>query len=149
MEAHYKHQIEFITYMQRLLQEGDFSSTYKFAFLHSLADICIEKDVPANSQLVISFDEIVEKLILLYWQHAKPFFPESSQQLQGGILLQNSGKQAKIIADIIELQNNGARNINQAKSSPFWPQIHRNPMRTLKAGPLCHRQWKTYPLTTI
>lgn len=140
MEALYKHQIDFISYLQRLLQEGDFSSTYKFAFLHALADICIEKDVPSNGQLRISFDEIVDKLILLYWQHAKPFFPETEQQLHGGILLQNSGKQAKIIADIIELQNNGARNLSQAKSSPFWPQIHRNTMRTLKEGPLWRLQ---------
>jgi len=140
MEALYKHQIDFISYLQRLLQEGDFSSTYKFAFLHALADICVEKDVPSNGQLPISFDEIVDKLILLYWQHAKPFFPETEQQLQGGILLQNSGKQAKIIADIIELQSNGARNLSQAKSSHFWPQIYRNTMRTLKEGPLWRLQ---------
>lgn len=139
MEALYKHQIDFISYMQRLLQEGDFSSTYKFAFLHALADICIERDVPSNGQLVISFNEIVEKLILLYWQHAKPFFVEG-EQLQGGILLQNSGKQAKIIADIIELQDSGARNLTQAKASKFWPQIYRNTLDTLKKGPLWRLQ---------
>jgi hypothetical protein len=139
MEALYKHQIDFISYMQRLLQEGDFSSTYKFAFLHALADICIEKHIPNNGQLAISFDEIVDKLILLYWQHAKPFFTEE-EKLKGGVLLQNSGRQAKIIADIIELQDNGARNLNQAKSSSFWPQIYRNTMRTLKEGPLWRLQ---------
>ena len=139
MEALYKHQIDFISYMQRLLQEGDFSSTYKFAFLHALADICIEKDVTLGDKLAISFDEIVEKLIVLYWQHAKPFFIEG-EQLKGGILLQNSGKQAKIIADIIELQDNGVSNLTQAKSSRFWPQIYRNTMRTLKEGPLWRLQ---------
>ena len=51
MEALYKHQIDFISYMQRLLQEGDFSSTYKFGFLHALADICIEKDIPNKNQI--------------------------------------------------------------------------------------------------
>jgi 5-methylcytosine-specific restriction endonuclease McrA len=140
MEALYKYQIEFISYMQRLLQEGDFSSTYKFAFLHALADICIEKHVPNNGRLAISFDEIVDKLILLYWQHAKPFFPDSGKELQGGILLQNSGKQAKIIADILMLQGQGVKNLNQAKLSPFWPQIYRNTMRTFKEGPLWRLQ---------
>lgn len=140
METLYKHQIDFISYMQRLLQEGDFSSTYKFAFLHALADICIEKDVPKNGSLLISYDEIVEKLILLYWQHAKPFFPETEHQLQGGILLQNSGRQAKIIADIGALQSSGANNLSQAKSSPLWPQIFRNTLRTLKEGPLWRLQ---------
>ncbi|MFW8591269.1 HNH endonuclease [Glaciecola sp. 2405UD65-10] len=145
MEALYKHQIDFISYMQRLLQEGDFSSTYKFAFLHALADICIEKDVPNNGRLMISLNEIVEKLILLYWQHAKPFFSETGPQQQGGILLQNSGKQAKIIADICELQRSGANNLNQAKSSPLWPQIYRNTMRTLKEGPL----WRLQVLSKV
>lgn len=140
MEAHYKQQIDFISYVQRLLQEGDFASTYKFAFLHALADICIEKDIPSNGMLSILLDEIVDTMISLYWQHAKPFFPAKEQQLQGGILLQNPGKQAKIIADIIELQINGARNLGQAKSSPFWPQIYRNTMRTLKEGPLWRLQ---------
>jgi len=140
METLYKHQIEFISYLQRLLQEGDFSSTYKFAFLHALADISIERDTPNDGKLQISLDEIVEKLILLYWQHAKPFFPEQDQQLTGGILLQNAGKQAKIIADIVKLQNSGAKNLSQAKSSPFWPQIYRNTMRTLKEGPLWRLQ---------
>lgn len=139
MEALYKHQIDFISYMQRLLQEGDFSSTYKFAFLHALADICIEKDVLRGGRLVIKFDEIVEKLILLYWQHAKPFFIEGDQH-KGGILLQNAGKQAKIIADIIELQDNGVSNLTQAKSSPFWHHIYTNTMRTLKDGPLWRLQ---------
>lgn len=139
MESLYKHQIDFISYMQRLLQEGDFSSTYKFAFLHALADICIEKDIQGNGRLKIRFDELIEKLILLYWQHAKPFHTDI-ELLEGGVLLQNSGKQAKIIADIIELQENGALNISQAKSSKFWPEIHRNTMRTLKEGPLWRLQ---------
>ncbi|GLX80736.1 HNH endonuclease [Thalassotalea eurytherma] len=139
MEALYKHQIEFISYMQRLLQEGDFSSTYKFAFLHSLADICIEKDVPSSGQLLISFDEIVDKMITLYWQHATPFIVENDR-LEGGVLLQNSGNQAKIITDIVELQNSGARNLSQAKKLPFWSQIHKNTMDTFKKGPLWRLQ---------
>ncbi|GAA0856275.1 HNH endonuclease [Aliiglaciecola litoralis] len=140
MESLYKNQIDFISYMQRLLQEGDFSSTYKFAFLHAIADICIEKNVPEHTQLKITFDEIVDKLITLYWQHAKPFFAENTGFLQGGILLQNSGRQAKIISDIIALQNSGVRNLTQAKSSVVWPQVYKNTMRTLKDGPLWRLQ---------
>jgi hypothetical protein len=140
METLYKKQIDFIGYLQRLLQEGDFSSTYKFAFLHAIADICIEKHVPENAQLKISFDEIVDKLITLYWQHAKPFFAENAGGHQGGILLQNSGKQAKIISDILALQSNGAKNLSQAKSSEYWSKIYSNTMRTLKDGPLWRLQ---------
>jgi hypothetical protein len=140
MDALYKHQIDFISYMQRLLQEGDFSSTYKFALLHALADICIEKQVIGNEKVIISFDEIVDKLIVLYWQHAKPFHMELEQELEGGVLLQNAGKQAKIIADITLLQNSGVRNLDHAKSLPIWPKIYRNTLKALKDGPIWRLQ---------
>ncbi|MDN3652346.1 HNH endonuclease [Thalassotalea ponticola] len=136
MEALYKHQIDFISYLQRLLQEGTFTSTYKFAFLHALADICIEKEIPDNGRLVISFAEIVDKLIVLYWQHAMPF----NEELPTGALLQSTDNQAKIITDITELQQNGIRNLDQAKQSPYWKSIYRNTMNTLKQGPLWRLQ---------
>lgn len=140
MEALLKHQIDFITYLQRLLQEGDFSSTYKFAFLHALADICTEKKVNPNDSLAITFDEIVDKLILLYWQHAKPFSAGIEKCSGYGILLQNSGKQAKIISDITSLQLEGIRNLSQAKKSFLWKSIYRNTLNTLKQGPLWRLQ---------
>ncbi|WP_462178729.1 hypothetical protein [Pseudoalteromonas gelatinilytica] len=36
-------QLDFIAYIQRMLVEGDFSATYKFALLHALADVCVEQ----------------------------------------------------------------------------------------------------------
>lgn len=140
MEALYKNQINFISYLQRLMQEGNFSSTYKFAFLHAIADICIEKDINNNEPLIIPFDEVVDKLILLYWQHAKPFSADKVQSLEEGVLLQNAGKQAKIISDIVSLQLTGVRNLSQAKQSPLWPNIYKNTLKTLKEGPLWRLQ---------
>ncbi len=140
MEALYKHQIDFISYIQRLLQEGDFASTYKFAFLHALADICIEKNIDSNECLIITYDEIVDKLILLYWQHAKPFSSALNSDESGGVLLQNSGSQAKIISDISSLHLEGIRNLSQAKNSPLWRNIYKNTLSTLKQGPLWRLQ---------
>ena len=55
-------QLDFIAYIQRMLVEGDFSATYKFALLHALADISIEKQqIDPSAQLQITFDELVEK----------------------------------------------------------------------------------------
>ncbi|MBA6348310.1 HNH endonuclease [Colwellia sp. BRX8-9] len=140
MEALFKHQIDFISYLQRLLQEGDFSSTYKFAFLHAIADICIEKNIQNSERLTIPFDEIVDKLILLYWQHAKPFSTDTIAKVDGGILLQNAGKQARIISDITSLQLDGIKNLSQAKNSPLWKSIYKNTLKTLKEGPLWRLQ---------
>jgi len=68
-------QIDFIGYIQRLLVEGDFNATYKYALLHAIADICIEKPLThnPNATFTISFAELVEKFVALYWQHALPF----------------------------------------------------------------------------
>ncbi len=140
MEALYKNQINFISYLQRLMQEGNFASTYKFAFLHAIADICIEKNITNNEQLIIPFDDIVDKLITLYWQHAKPFSAETTVPLAGGILLQNAGKQATIISDIASLQLKGIKNLSQAKESALWSNIYKNTLKTLKEGPLWRLQ---------
>lgn len=148
MASNYKQQLDFIAYLQRLLQEGDFSSTYKFGLLHVLADICIEQpDINQKSQLKIYFNQIVCRLIGLYWQHARPFYaPYTPLQpnTQGGILRQNHGKQAKIIADIIKLQAIGIKSVEQAKSTKQWSKIYTNTLRTLKEGPL----WRLQILST-
>jgi len=48
-------QLQFIAYFQRLLVEGDFVATYKFALLHALADVCITKRADEG---VITIDEL-------------------------------------------------------------------------------------------
>jgi len=140
MEALYKKQIDFIGYLQHLLQEGDFTATYKFALLHAIADICIEKQVTVNGKLKINYGELVDKFIMLYWQHSKPFYATEVSNTSSGILLQNSGRQAKIILDVMKLQHEGVRNLSQAKTSKLWKGIYRNTLKTLKDGPLWRLQ---------
>lgn len=136
MTALYQNQIEFIRYLQRLMQEGDFSSTYKFAFLHALADICIETPCPNHASLKISLDDIVDKFLMLYWRHARPFGISDNDNT----LRQNTGSQSKIITDIQNLQRDGFVNIARAKYSDQWQRIHKNTLRTLKEGPLWRLQ---------
>lgn len=147
MDPTYKQQVDFIAYLQRLLQEGDFSSTYKFAFLHALADICIEKEMADDAATQrIELDVIVYKLIDLYWRQAMPFDSTKYHQSRGGILLQNSGKQAKIIADIIALQDCGVKQFNYTKDAAakeiekLKDQVFSNTKQTLKQGPLWRLQ---------
>jgi Mrp family chromosome partitioning ATPase len=46
-------QIRFLQNIQMTLKEGSFSSTYKFALLHSIADVCVEKGLDDDSLLPI------------------------------------------------------------------------------------------------
>jgi hypothetical protein len=44
-------EVTFLRKLQRLLEEGDFVATYKFALLQALADLSVEKDPEADGTL--------------------------------------------------------------------------------------------------
>ncbi|WP_278381581.1 HNH endonuclease [Pseudoalteromonas distincta] len=130
-------QLDFIAYIQRLLVEGDFSATYKFALLHALADISIEKHhADPQAQLQIKFDELVDKFITLYWHQASPFGAIGNNREQ--LLLQNtnSNKQAKIITTLHDAKLNNINSISQLKKSQDWNNIRSSTLKTIKDGPL-------------
>lgn len=132
-------QLAFIAYIQRLLVEGDFVATYKYALLHALADICIEHPLQdESSECVIMLDELVDKFLGLYWHHAVPF--SAGQQGADALLRQNTGNQSKVISLLYDCQTQGIRNIRQLKGSERWPEIYRATLNTLKEGPLWRLQ---------
>ena len=51
-------QLEFLTKLQRLFTEGDFTATYKFALLISLADICVEQGQDNADAMVVQHKDI-------------------------------------------------------------------------------------------
>ncbi|RTR38780.1 HNH endonuclease [Shewanella canadensis] len=145
-------QVEFIAYLQRLLVEGDFVATYKFALLHALADICIERPQFASNEPesgVITIDELVEKFIELYWQHSLPYTSAAKVVSTSGIggtvdtpfiLLQNAGKQSALIKNLAEYRNQGVRTLAQLKMHPDWNKLLSKTRSTFKEGPLWRLQ---------
>jgi Restriction endonuclease len=95
-------EVRFLEMLQRLLAEGDFSSTYKFAVLLGLTELAVETSVPGEGcRESFTTLELAEHVVALYWQQVRPFEPS-----RGGPekpLRQNSGKQARIIADLADL----------------------------------------------
>lgn len=96
-----------------LLDEGAFTSTYKFAVLLGLIDLCTERsgrdgkpprEIPSRS--------LALKVIELYWPHSAPF-------RHGNILKQNSSNQAKIISLITDFQ----QEIEDGSSSHFQARL--------------------------
>lgn len=91
-------QIEFLNNLQRVLDEGQFTSTYKYALLLAIADICIEEgNRVADSELVIPVERIAEKFITYYWRQAAPY-THSIGDPSGRVLLQNPKQQAEIVS---------------------------------------------------
>jgi len=97
--------LEFLRKFQRLLSEGDFSATYKFALLQALADLSVERVLsPSRDRgLTIALADIADKFIEYYWRQAVPYVPELDQV---GILKQNRGRQATVINSIVNMRVN-------------------------------------------
>ena len=54
------YQIQFLANLQRLLAEGLFVATYKFALLLSLADLAVENGDDSGGPMQIGTEEIAE-----------------------------------------------------------------------------------------
>src|ERR1700752_1911831 len=93
-------QVQFLRNIQRLLAEGLFVASSKFALVHALADLAVLKGEDTGAPLDLETRDIAAKFVELYWRQCRPFQVGGS----GLILQQNTGKQAAIIAQIIESQ---------------------------------------------
>jgi len=92
-------QLDFLSKLQRLFAEGDFTATYKFALLIALADLSVEVGRDDNEPLKLPYRSIGLKFIQLYWQQAAPF-------TGGDVLVQNLGTQAAVVSAITEYRRN-------------------------------------------
>ncbi len=131
-------QVQFLTNFQRLLAEGSFVATYKFALLLALADLSVEKGDDIGSSIEIATMEIAEKFIELYWRQATPFVPKDLV-VEHAVLVQSTGKQASIVTHIERTRAKTGDSIVRLKSQKAnWDVLVRKVDRTLRDMPL----WK-------
>lgn len=115
-------QLDFLAKIQRLFNESDFSSTYKYALLISLADLAIELGKDDNSKLELTNRQIAERFIELYWQQSSPY--KTSKANDSGVLYQNHGTQAAIIKAIQTFRDeNSFKSPNAAKHSKEYKKL--------------------------
>lgn len=65
--------LDFLTKVERLLGEGRFTSTYKFALLIALTNIAVERGDDTGEPLDVELDEIARQYLALYWNMARPY----------------------------------------------------------------------------
>lgn len=87
-------QIRFLQQLQRILSDGTFVATYKYALLHALADLAVIHGDDSGRALTLSTRQIAEQVIELYWRQAAPFAAPAQQAV---VLRQNTGSQAAIL----------------------------------------------------
>lgn len=131
-------QVLFLRNIQRLLAEGQFTASYKFALLHAIADLAVLKGDDSGGSLTLGTRDIAEEFVELYWQQCRPF--EIGGQTTGVILSQNTGKQAAVIGDITLAQRACGGSLFRLRLSAvdLWKSVIRDVDETVRQMPL----WK-------
>jgi hypothetical protein len=93
-------QVQFLFKVQRLLSEGSFVASYKYALLLSLADLAVERGDDASEDLSLDTLDLAEKFVDLYWRQVLPWMPARSGAPQR--LHQNTGREAAILRRLAE-----------------------------------------------
>jgi len=77
--------VDFLNKLQRVLSEGLFTATYKYALLSALAGLSIEQGDDSGQALQLSLFAIGEKFFDYYWRQALPY-------TAADVLRQNTGQ---------------------------------------------------------
>ena len=92
-------QLKFLHKIQRLLESGRFTSTYKFALLIALTNVAVEHGNDSSAPLTVDLTDIAREFLGLYWPQARPY-----QQL-GVQLSQNSNALKPAAAPGVSISN--------------------------------------------
>jgi len=131
-------ELGFLRRLQRLLDEGEFVATYKFALLQALADLSVEYQAEPGEALKLSLDQIAEKFIEYYWRQVLPY-RASGIGVDGGVLKQNTGQQAAILNALVQAQKNFGGSLPKLRQeSRAWEALVHDVARTVERMPL----WK-------
>lgn len=133
-------QLQFLSKLQRIFAEGDFTATYKFALLISLADLAVEVGADNGNELVLTTRQIALRFITLYWKHSLPY-GNGATGGDAGILVQNNGTQAAIVSAIVKFrQQTLAQTLSTAIQDPRFNGLLSTVTVTVSAQPLTYLQ---------
>jgi 5-methylcytosine-specific restriction endonuclease McrA len=133
-------QLAFLTKLQRVFAEGDFSSTYKFALLISLAELAIELGQDNVDPLALSNHAIASKFIDLYWQQSAPYSVQQAGAVPG-VLVQNYGAQAAVINAIAAFRNTHPKVTPlSARGLTQFGSLRQQVAQTVSAQPITYLQ---------
>ncbi|MEM5295436.1 HNH endonuclease [Burkholderia sp. JPY481] len=133
-------QLAFLAKVQRLFAEGDFTATYKYALLISLADLAVEVGSDDGAELTLTNRQIAERFIQLYWRHSTPY-GTGRTDTQPGVLVQNLGDQAAVLTAICQYrESTPGITIQQARKEPGYAALLTKVATVVSAQPLNYLQ---------
>ena len=106
---------EFAERLLTVLADGAFTSTYKYAVLLGLVDLCVEWSTRSGgAPTSVTTRQLAKKILELYWPQVRMFDERT--------LRQSSGNQAAILTRILRFQNQvGAPGISVARARHLAP----------------------------
>ena len=92
--------IAFAEKLLTLLEDGRFTSTYKYAVLLALLNLCLEQTSASGAApTTITTPQLARKVVELYWPQTKPF-----EAATAPVLTQNTRGQAEIVSRIVDFR---------------------------------------------
>ena len=133
-------QLGFLTKLQRLFAEGDFTATYKFALLIALSDLAVEFGADSGAPLELTNRQIAERFVQMYWRHSMPY-GTGRPNTEPGVLIQNTGAQAAVLTAIGQFRAlSRAVTVQQARVDPAYGALLNKVSSAVSAQPLTYLQ---------
>ena len=128
-------QLSFLRSLRRLLDEGSFVASYKYALLHAIADLCVVDGDDSGAALELPTRRIAEQFVRLYWRQVAPFIASG----EADVLRQNTGRQAAVVRELAKRHERYAGALARLEADRAeWRNLLRTVERTVKVMPL----WK-------
>lgn len=131
-------QVAFLGKIERLLSEGQFVATYKYALLVAIANLSVRHGRDDDSEIDLPIRSIAEEFIDLYWRQCAPY-GTGAVGVTYKALQQNTGQQAAIISIVGALREK-CGTLMLAKQSPAWKRAVSEAARLIATMPLWRLQ---------
>ena len=130
--------MQFLVRLQRLLHEGSFVATYKFALLLALADVCVESGDDTGDTMTVATSALAERFIRYYWRQVVPYVTAGAAA-HDGVLLQNTATQAAIVIAVQRAHDAHGGSLTRLRAdAPAWASLRSFVATTIEKMPL----WK-------
>ncbi len=130
-------QLEFLRKLQRILEEGQFTASYKFALVHALADLAVQYGDDSGAPLPLPVRAIAERFVELYWRQVAPWPGADLAARRRPVLAQNTGRQAAIVRLVREARAEFGDRLDRLRfREAEWEDLASSVDRTIRTMPL-------------
>lgn len=130
-------QIEFLRKLQRILEEGQFTATYKFALVHALADLAVQYGDDSDAPLRLPARAIAERFVELYWRQVAPWPGSDLALRKRPALVQNTGRQASVVRMVQEARSGFGDRLDRLRAQELeWEALATSVDQSIRKMPL-------------